>query len=96
MVAWFDERNESGVSEWGTKLANAWTRSRLGTDLADRVLVGKGDTSVRESHDFMADTSEDFAKAIKVLVAQGRRHKEIRRAVEQFAEVFSSTPFPKD
>ena len=96
LVAWFDEQNQGGASDWGTRLANAWTRSRLGTDLADRVLVSKGDISVRESHDFMADTSEDFARAIKVLVAQGRRHKEIRRVVEQFAEVFSSTPFPKD
>lgn len=92
IVAWFDERSNS-ASDWGTKLANAWTRSRLGTDLADRVLAGRGDTTVRESNDFMADTSEDFKRAIMLLTAQGRRHKEIRLAVEGLAAAFS--PFPK-
>lgn len=87
--------NAKGGTHWGFELARAWVRSRLGAAMADEILALKGDTTLKDSMDPFADTTPEFAKAVRRLIARGRIHKEVRAAVESLAAALGDTPFPK-
>lgn len=91
IVAFFDSKAPD--SELGTRLTRAWVRSRLGGELADRVLASQLGHSIKDEQDWLSDVDAEFLYSLKSLVAKGRVHKEIRSAVSALASALS--PLPK-